>query len=87
MTPFVCGWGGVMRALVAMTVRCVGDRNGLGAEDGRHVLWWACRATAVGGGDVVVVEVSRVRRWVVELCCALVVVWSRLPAVAPSLES
>ena len=93
MTPFVCGWGG-MRALVAMTVRCVGDRNELGAEERRHVLWCVCRPTWSCGErvGVVVVEVSRVRRWVVELRCAVllwssVMPWSRLPAARSSAKS
>lgn len=95
MTPFGCGWG-VVRALVAMTVRCVGDRNELGASERRHVLWCVCRPTwscgeRVGVG-VVVVVVSRVRRWVVELRCAVllwssVMPWSRLPAARSSAKS
>ena len=75
MTPFGCGWG-VVRALVAMTVRCVGDRNELGAEERRHVLWCVCRPTwscggrvGCGGGG----ESGSALGGGAVLCCALVV--------------
>ena len=97
MTPFVCGWGG-MRALVAMTVRCVEDRNELGAEDGRHVLWCVCRPTwscggRMGGGGGGGGESGSALGGGAVLCCALVVYDAVVaiadcpPAVAPSLES